>query len=71
VHEAEEVLLVPVEAHRHTAEVVEPREQPLDLPAAAVAPELPPVLRWRFRPVRPVRRDQLDTLLFKLRVERV
>lgn len=60
-----------VEASRHAAEVLEPRPQPLDLPPALVAPKLPPVLRRRLLPVRPVRRDQLDAALGQLRVERV
>jgi hypothetical protein len=60
-----------VEAHRYPPEVMEPREQPLDLPAALVAAELPPVLRPRLLPVLAVRRDQLDALLCQFLVERV
>jgi hypothetical protein len=60
-----------IKACRHTAEVLQPRPQPLDLPAALVAAQLPPVLRRRLLPVRPVRRDQLDAPLGQLRVERV
>jgi hypothetical protein len=71
VHEAEVVLGVVVEARGDAAEVLEPRVEPLDLPTPPVAPELSAVLRRRLAAVRPVRRDQLDALLFKLGVERV
>jgi len=50
---------------------LQPRPQPLDLPAAAVAAQCPPVLRRRFRPVRLVRRDQLDAALGQLCVQRI
>lgn len=60
---AEIVLVMKVEAHRDAAEVLKPSEQSLDLPAAAIAPELPTVLRRRLLPVRLVRRDQFDALL--------
>src|ERR1043165_7228189 len=71
MHEAEEVLDMKVEPSRHAAEVLEPRPQPLPLPAAPVAPQLPPVLRRRLLPVSAVRRDQLDAAISQLRVERV
>src|SRR2546423_14693836 len=71
MHEPEEVLDVIVEARRHAAEVLKPCVQPLDLPAALVAPQLPAVLRPRLLPVRAVRRDQLDAARGQLGVERV
>ncbi len=71
MHEAEIVLVIEVRAHRNAAEVLKPSEQALDLPAAAVATQLAPVLRCRLLPVRLVRRDQLDALPSQLRVERV
>jgi hypothetical protein len=71
MHEAEIIFRVVVEARRDAAEVLEPRVQPLDLPAAAVAPELSAVLRRRLRAVRPVRLDHLDALCRQLPVERV
>ena len=60
-----------VEARHHPAEVLEPRVQPLDLPAALVAAQLPPVLRRRLLPVLAVRRDQLDVPARQLGVKRV
>ncbi len=71
MHEPEVVLVVGVEAHRYPPEVMEPRQQPLDLPPTLVAAQLPPVLRWRLLPVRAVRGDQLDTLRCQPSVERV
>ena len=71
MHEPEVVLVMEVEARRNPAELLEPREQPLDLPAAPVAAQRPAVLRRRFLPVRPVRRDQLDALGSEFHVERV
>lgn len=60
MHEAQIVLRVALPPHRYPAVAQEPREEALHLPPAPVAPELPPVLRLRARPVPPVRRDQLD-----------
>jgi hypothetical protein len=60
-----------IKARRHAAEVLKPCVQPLDLPAALVAPQLPPVLCPRLPPVRAVRRDQLNPALRKFGVERV
>ena len=71
MHEAEVVLDVIVKARRHAAEVLKPRVQPLDLPPAFVAPQLPPVLRPRLLAVRAVRRDQFDAALGQFGVERV
>src|ERR1051325_9317903 len=59
-----------VEAHSDAAKVLKPGEQPLDLPAALVAPQLPSVLRPRLLPVRLVRRDQLDASFSQLLVQR-
>ncbi len=58
-----------IKARCHAAKVLQPRPQPFDLPAAAVAAQLPAVLRCRFLSVRPVRRDQLDAAFSKLGVE--
>jgi hypothetical protein len=69
VHEPEEVLDVIVETRRHAAEVLKPGVQPLDLPPALVAPQLPPVLRPRLLPVRAVRRDQFDATFGEFGVE--
>jgi len=60
-----------IKARCHSAKVLQPRPEPLDLPAAAVAAQLPPVLRWHFLPVRPVRRDQLNAAFSQFQVERV
>ncbi len=71
MYEAKIVLSVVVEARRDAAEVLEPRVQPLDLPAAAVAAQCPAVLRRWLHSVRLVRRDHLDAFRFKFSVERV
>src|SRR3982750_621518 len=71
MHEAEKILDVVIEACRDAPEVLKPRVEPLDLPAATVAAQLPPVLRRRLLPIPAVRRDQLDAAFGQLRVERV
>ena len=71
MHEPEEILDVVIEACRDAPEVLKPRVQPLDLAAAAVAPQLPPVLRRRLLPILAVRRGQLDAAPGQPRVERV
>jgi hypothetical protein len=71
VNEAEVVLGVVLKAGRHAAEVLEPREESFDLPAAAVAAQGPPVLRRRPPPVTAVRGDHLDACSGQLGVERV
>jgi hypothetical protein len=45
MHEAKIALIMEVEARRNAAELLEPREQPLHLPAALLAPQLVPVLQ--------------------------
>lgn len=45
----------PAETDVLVSEVLEPREQPLDLPTALVAPQLPPVLRRWLLPLEEVR----------------
>src|SRR5437868_12479560 len=71
MHEAEKVLDMVIKARCHAAKVLQPRPQPLDLPAAMVATQCSPVLRRRFLPVRAVRRDQLNTAHGEFQVERV
>lgn len=68
----DEVVLDPIiKTRRHTAEILQPCVEPLDLPSATVAAQLPPVLRLRLLPVRAMRRDQLDAALGEFSVERV
>jgi len=47
-------------AHRPSAEVVEPSEGALHDPPSPIATQRPTVLRRRFAPILPMRRDQLD-----------
>jgi hypothetical protein len=60
-----------VEASSDPAELLQPREQPLDLPPSLVATQRAAILRGGFRSVRLVRRDHLDALLSKFFVQRV
>ena len=62
MHEAQVVFCVVVEARRDAEEVLEPRVRPLELPAAAVAEQTSPVLRWRSHAIRLVRRDHIAAL---------
>lgn len=56
---------------RHESpEIVQPREEPLDLPATAVATQLAAVLR-EIAAVRPVRRDRFGAPLRQAAIERV
>src|SRR5437660_10576763 len=71
MHEAEMVLVMKVKAHRDSTEVLQPCEQPLDLPSSLVAPQRSAILRPSLLPVRLVRRDHLNTLLFEFRIQRV
>jgi hypothetical protein len=50
---------------------LQPRKQPLDLPSSLVTAQDSAILRWRFLPVRLVRRDHLDALLSKFRIQRI
>lgn len=61
----------PLLAHARPPEVARPNEQPLDLPAFLVAPQLAPFLGLRPLPTPPVRRTHLDALGRKRRTERV
>jgi hypothetical protein len=60
-----------VEAHRNSTKVLKPSKQSLNLPPSLVASKRSAVLRRCFLPVRLMRRDHLDTLLFERCVERV
>jgi hypothetical protein len=71
MHEAKIVLIMKVEPHGNTTEVLQPREQPLHLPPAFISPEHSSILRRGFHSIRLVRRDHLDALLAKLLVQRV
>src|SRR5215472_5367221 len=68
---AEEVGLVILPADHQSAEVMQPGEQTLDLPAAAVAAQFATVLRLSLAPVRLVRRDQTHALLSESLIQRV
>src|SRR5664280_1239823 len=70
VNEAEEVFDVVFPAGYEAAEIVQPGEEPLHLPASFVAPQLASVLGFAAPPA--IGSDQLDAvLLFELRVEPV
>ena len=58
-------------ADDQTAEVAEPGEEPLDLPAAAIAPERAAILRLGAHPPAAVGRDHLHPELRQGHVERV
>lgn len=60
-----------IKARCHTTKVLQPCPQPLDLPTATVAAQLPAVLCPSLLPVRPVRGNQLNTASGKFQVERV
>src|SRR5205085_9034718 len=53
------------------SELLEPREQPLNLPSQLVTPERSAVLRCGILPVRFVRRDHLDASLGQLFIQRI
>ena len=68
--EAEEVLDVVFPSGDKAAEVVHPGEEPLYLPASAIAVQLASILTIASAP--PIGRNQFDSVLFsQLRVERV
>ena len=69
--EAKVVVIVILITHQNPPEVLQPREQPLDFPAPAVAPQLAPVLRLGFLPVLLVRRNHLDGYARQLRIQRI
>jgi hypothetical protein len=58
-------------SHHQSAEVVQPSEEPLDLPASTVASQCPAILSRAASTINPVRRDQLNALVGELGVELV
>ena len=56
-------------ARKYAAEVLQPGEQSLDLPAAQIAPQFPTVLSYSFAAVVSVRSDQLDAFGSKFGVK--
>src|SRR5215212_1154800 len=71
LHEAEVIIHPPLVAHHQPPEVREPGEQPLDLPAPLVAPELATVLGFPLLPVPTVRRYHLYAPFFESPIQRV
>ena len=53
---------------KQSSEITQPSEQALDLPAAHVATQSTSVLSLVSRSIAPVRSDQFNTLLLKLRI---
>jgi hypothetical protein len=60
-----------VVAHHQPAEVAEPGEGAFNGPASSIAAQRSTVLRRRFAPILPMRRDQLDAARRQLRAQRV
>ena len=60
-----------VKARSDSPELLQPREQSLNLPPPLVSTQWPPILSGGFLPVRLMRRDHLYTLLPQLFVQRV
>jgi len=71
MHKASVVLDMPCIPHHQSAEITQPRKQPLDLPAPLVAPQHPAVLRLRLRPIPAMRRNHRDPLCRQSLVQRV
>jgi len=57
--------------NKDPTKVLQPGEQPLNLPSPYVTSQRSPVLGLGFLPVRPMRRNHLDTLVFQPFVQRV
>src|SRR5689334_22592528 len=60
-----------IPADHQAAKGREPRKGTFDLPAAAIAAQLSPIFRWWFRPVFPVRYDQINPLSGQTLAQRV
>ena len=56
---------------RNPSVVLEPGEEPLDLPASSVSPEFSPILCFRLLPVHLVRSNHIDTQLCQFIIQRV
>ena len=63
LNHAEKVVAVTFPPHQQSAEVLQPREQPLDFPPAFVTPEFSPVLAVPSGAITTMRCDQLDSVL--------
>jgi hypothetical protein len=61
----------PIVTNQKSAEVAEPREGSLDLPASSVSPQFPAILQSGFGAVGPMRADQVDTPLFQAISQRI
>ncbi len=71
MNEAEVVERMTLVADHQAAEVPQPSEQALDLPAAAVSTQPPAVLRLGTRAVAPVGSDHLDAQRCERGIERI
>src|SRR2546429_6738323 len=68
LHKAEVVLLVPFVTDENASEVVQPGEEPFDLPASVVSAEHPAILGLGSGAVLPMRSDHLDIVFLLQRV---
>jgi hypothetical protein len=66
----EEVGVIVFPTNDETAEVMQPSEEPFDLPAAAVAAQFASILSFSFS-VGPVGSDQFDALLLQSRIQSI
>lgn len=71
MNEGSESLMTTVPAGNDPLELIQPCEQPLDLPTAPVTTQGASILRGRALPVAPVRSDQFNTSGSELLIERI
>lgn len=71
VDETQEICDVILVSHHQSAEVVQPGEEPFNLPASTIASQRPAVLSRAATTVTAMRRDQLNALVGELGVELV
>lgn len=71
MNEAGKSLIVILPTGQYPSEFVQPCEQPFNLPAPFVPPQLAPILSGRSDSIALVRRDQLNVIGCELVIERI